>query len=166
MILLDNNILSTFARVAQLELVFRLFPKDELGIPPAVHDEMMKAIRLGCSFLESAAAMIRAGRLQIVSLTSDEVASKQSLPGSFGGGDLDCIIICHTRGYPLLTNDRRVRNYCRSHGISVFDLPQLLRALWENGILAKRRVRRLVKEMEQAENMVIKNKEAIFEIEE
>ncbi len=31
MILVDNNILSTFARVGQLELLFRLFPKDTLA---------------------------------------------------------------------------------------------------------------------------------------
>ena len=43
MILIDNNILSTFARVDQLELLFRLFPKDSLGVPPAVYDELIEA---------------------------------------------------------------------------------------------------------------------------
>jgi predicted nucleic acid-binding protein len=162
MILVDNNILSTFARVGQLELLFQLFPKDTPGVPPAVHDEMMGAIRLGCVFLEEAAEMVQNGRLQIVPLTSAEIAARQNLPASFGAGDAECVILCQTRGDTLLTNDRRVRNFCRTEGVAVFDLPQLLRALWENGILSKRRVRRLVDEMEVAENMVIKNKEAIF----
>jgi hypothetical protein len=145
-----------------MELLFRLFPKDIFGIPPAVHDEMMEAIRRGFGFLESIAHAVKEHRVEIVPLTSDEVVKKQTLPISFGAGDAECLVIREVRDYTLLTNDRRVRNYCRAEGISVFDLPQLLRALWENRIIAKRRVRRLLEQMEHAENMVIKNKEAIF----
>ena len=129
MILLDNNILSTFARVHELDLLFRLFPKDKLGVSPTVHDEMMHAIRLGCSFLEPAAQVIRGGRLDIVPLTPAEISAKQGLPSSFGAADAECTIVCRERGDTLLTNDRRVRNFCRTAGIIVFDLPQLLRAL-------------------------------------
>jgi len=35
---------------------------------------------------------------------------------------------------------------------------------WENGLLPQRRVRRLADEMEAAEGLVIKNKEAIFKV--
>ena len=162
MIIVDNNIISTFTRVRQLELLFQLFPKDALGIPPAVYDEMMDAIRQDCAFLEAAAEMVQNERLQIATLTPAEIAAKQILPSSFGVGDAECVIICQTRNDTLLTNDRRVRNFCRAEGIAVYDLPQLLRALWENGILSKQRVRRLASEMEAAENMTIKNKESIF----
>ena len=123
----------------------------------------MEAVRLGCHFLEPAAELIRGGRMQIVPLTSDEIAAKPNLPASFGAGDSDCVIIAQRRKLALLTNDRRVRNFCREHGITAFDLPQLLRALWENGVLSRNRMRRLVDEMEAAENMVIRNKEAIFQ---
>jgi len=163
MILIDNNILSTFCRVDQLDLLFRLFPKDSLGVPPAVYDELTEAVRLGCHFLEPAARLIDQGRLEIVPLTANEIAAKPKLPGSFGAGDADCVVIAQQRTTPLLTNDRRVRNFCREQSLTVFDLPQLLRALWENGVLSRNRVRRLADEMEAAENMVIRNKDAIFE---
>jgi predicted nucleic acid-binding protein len=163
MILIDNNILSTFARVGQLELLFRLFPKDTLGVPPAVHDELIEAVRMGCHFLEPATELIDQRRLEIIPLTASEIAAKPKLPASFGAGDADCVIISQQRSTPLLTNDRRVRNFCREQGLIVFDLPQLLRALWENGILSRNRVQRLTDEMESAENMVIRNKAAIFE---
>ena len=155
MILVDNNILSTFARVGELKLLFRLFPKDSLGVPPAVHDELIEAVRLGCHFLEPAAELIDQGRLDIIPLTANEIAAKPKLPPSFGAGDSDCVIIAQQRKMPLLTNDRRVRNFCREQGLTVFDLPQLLRALWENGIASRNRVRRLADGMEAAENMVI-----------
>lgn len=63
----------------------------------------------------------------------------------------------------LLTNNRRVRNFCREQGLTVFDLPRLLRASWENGVLSRNRVRRLADQTEAAENLVIRNKSAIFE---
>ncbi len=137
MILVDNNILSTFCRVGQLALLFRIFPKDTLGISPAVYDEAVEAIRLGCAFLEVVPRMVSEGQLQIIPLTSEEISAKHSLPRSFGAGDAESVIICRTRQDTLLTNDRRVRNYCRAEAIPVFDLPQLLRALWENGVVSK-----------------------------
>ncbi|MCZ6681175.1 MAG: hypothetical protein O7E52_28480 [Candidatus Poribacteria bacterium] len=106
--------------------------------------------------------MIQNGRLQIVPLTPAEITARQALPLSFGTGDTECVIICETRGNTLLTNERRVCNFCRTAGIAVFDLPQLLRALWGNGILSEQHVRHLVDEMEAAESMVIRNKESIF----
>lgn len=162
MIVVDSNVLSTFARVEHLELLFRLFPKDPLGVPPAVHDELAGATRLGCRLLEPAAEMMQDRRLRIIPLTPDEIVAAQSLPRSFAAADAQCIIGCRRRGYALPTNDRRVRNFCRSEGTRVFDLPELLRALWENGVLSIRRVRRLVDQMELAENLVVRNKDEIF----
>jgi len=162
-IVVDNNILSTFARVGQFDLLFRLFPGDTLSIPPAVYDEIMVALRLGYPFLEVAREAVQAGHLHILPLTSAEVAAKPALPTSFGAGDAECVILSQRRDGPLLTNDHRVRNFCRAEGIVVFDLPQLLRALWANGVLSQSRVRALVDEMEVAEHMIIANKEAIFD---
>ena len=39
----------------------------------------------------------------------------------------------------------------------------ILRALWRFGVLTKKEVRELVDVMEQEDNMVIKNKDMIFE---
>ena len=48
MILVDNNILSTFTRVEALELLFDLFRRAELGVTPAVYGEVIEAISQGC----------------------------------------------------------------------------------------------------------------------
>jgi hypothetical protein len=61
-----------------------------------------------------------------------------------------------------VTNDKRARNYCRSVGVEVFDLVELLRSLWKLGVCPKREVRRLVADIEAKEGMVIKHKEQIF----
>lgn len=163
MIIIDTNIISTFCRIDQLPILFQLFPQDKFGITPAVYDELMEAIPLGFSFLEQAKSSIESGDLQIIPLQPEEIQSKQNLPRSFGPGDLESVIICQHRSYVLLTNDKRLRNFCKDEGITFYDLPMLLRALWENGVYPKQKVRQFISEIEAKENMVIKKKEEIFQ---
>lgn len=44
-----------------------------------------------------------------------------------------------------------------------FDLAGLLRALWTTGVRPKKFVRGLLSRMEEAEGIVFKNKEAVFQ---
>jgi len=118
-IIIDTNIISTFCRVDQLSLLFRLFCKDKFGIVSAVYDELMEAIRLGDSFLEKVQSSIDSGELQLISLHPDELRAKQGLHRSFGSVDLASIIVCRERSYILLTNDKRVKNFCQKK-VSLF----------------------------------------------
>ena len=87
----------------------------------------------------------------------------KDLPRSLGAGEADSIAVClHRPGTRLLTNDKRARNYCREHGIPCLDLPAVLRALWVRRVVAKKKVRELVRQIETERGMVIKNKEEIF----
>ena len=47
MIIIDTNIISTFCRVDELSLLFKLFSKHNYGISAAVFDEIMKAFPPG-----------------------------------------------------------------------------------------------------------------------
>jgi hypothetical protein len=40
MIIIDNNILSTFAKIGRLDILFRLFPQRQIAIVPAVYDDL------------------------------------------------------------------------------------------------------------------------------
>ena len=93
MIIVDSNIISTFCLINQFSLLFKLFPKHQFGIPSAVYDETMKAIRLGYQFLENIQPFIDRKDVQLISLNPDEMRSKQNLPLSFGTGDIECIIV-------------------------------------------------------------------------
>jgi len=146
-----------------MSFLFKLFPNEKFGITSAVYDEMMEAIICGFSFLEKTKNLVDARSIQLITLNVEEVLAKQELPSSFGSGELECVAICRQRSFTLLTNDKRVRNYCKSENITVYDLPMLLRALWENKIYSKKKVRQLVDKIEEKENIVIKNKNIIFE---
>lgn len=162
MILVDNNILSTFTRVGELELLFDLFPRTKLGVTPAVLEEMNEAIRQGCHWLEEVKRLLPSGRVQAVAPDTEEVLIADLLPSSLGPGESESIAICQNRRWIFLTNDKRARNHCRQAGLRVYDLAALLGALWRGGIRSLLFVQELCARMEAAEGMTITNKDAIF----
>jgi hypothetical protein len=165
MIIVDSNIISSFCLINQFSLLFKLFPNQPFGIPPAVYDEVIEAIRLGYHFLETMQTLIDGNDVQLISLNPDEMRLKQTLPLSFGAGDIECIIVNRRSSHILLTNDRRVINFCKSERTQVYDLPIILRAFWVRKILSRQKVKELIQEIELKENMVINNKENIVQSE-
>ena len=63
---MDTNILSTFARVGEPELLFDLFKRSELALTPAVLEELNEALAHGCVWLEHVTRLLAQGRLEVV----------------------------------------------------------------------------------------------------
>lgn len=162
MILVDTNILGTLARVERLELLLDLFGQDEIGVCPAVYAELLAGTREGRKFLQPAVDLVEKGRIKLVALTAEEILGRQKLPSSLDSGEAESITVCQTRGAAVLTNDRRARNFCLDEGLEVFDLIDMLRALWKLRVCSKQQVRQLVNDIEHREGMVIKHKDRIF----
>ena len=51
MIVLDTSIISTFAFIGAMDLLYALFPTDDLGVTPAVYTELVVGSREGRQFL-------------------------------------------------------------------------------------------------------------------
>jgi predicted nucleic acid-binding protein len=160
--LADTNILGTFARVERLELLLELFGQGELGVCPAVYAELLAGVRECRGFLQAAIRQIEGGRIKLLALDADEIVRREKLPLSLDSGEAESITICQARGAAFLTNDRRARNFCLEEGLNVFDLPDILRALWKLHVCSKRQARQVVAEIESKEGMVFKHKERIF----
>ena len=165
MIVVDTNIISTFARVSALEHVKTLLEVECLFINPAAFGELHRAREAGCDFIENILELIRERTfLDIVELTRAEILATQELPRSLGAGEAESIAVCLMRkGTKLLTNDKSARNFCREKSIPCLDLPAILRALWLRQVLAKQEVRNLLQQIEAEEGIVIKNSDRIFE---
>jgi predicted nucleic acid-binding protein len=163
-IVVDTNIVSTFARVGALPLVARLMQETCLHVSPGTYHELRKAIEAGCSFLEPILDAIHLGQeLDLLELTRSEILSVKDLPSSLGAGEAESIALCLNRpGTSFLTNDKRARNFCRERGIPCLDLPEILRALWVRKAIPKKKAKELVRRIETEQGMVIKNKEEIF----
>jgi predicted nucleic acid-binding protein len=53
-IVLDTSIISTFALISAMDLLYALFPNDDLGVTPAVYTELVIGAREGRQFLQAA----------------------------------------------------------------------------------------------------------------
>lgn len=132
MILADTNILGTLARVKRIELLLGtcLVKTRSACVRRSMLNSWQECVP-GREFPQPAVDLVEKGRIKLVALTADEILGRQKLPTSLDSGEAESITVCQTRGAAFLTNDRRARNFCLDQGIEVFDLIDMLRALWK-----------------------------------
>ena len=131
MILLDTNIISTFAKIGKMGLLYKVFNAPKFFISPNVHSEILKASSKGYSFADKVLELMHSKKLEIIPLSNRESEAIGRLPISLSSGERDSIIICKERKWVLLTNERKVINYCKKHGIAYFDLLDILHASYK-----------------------------------
>ncbi|MBI3923246.1 MAG: hypothetical protein HY318_17630 [Armatimonadetes bacterium] len=162
MILVDTSIWGTFARVNALEALFDLFGLQALGLTPTVLAELRAGADGDAPFLNAVTEAVEGGSIRLVPPTPEEILAQDGLPSSFGSGERESIAVCRTRRAALLSNDKRARNFCRETGIAVYDVADLLRALWLHRVRTRSEVRQLLEAIEAEEQMVFRNRDAIL----
>ncbi|MBI3911058.1 MAG: hypothetical protein HY320_09015 [Armatimonadetes bacterium] len=105
---------------------------------------------------------VQSGKMALCPLTAEEIVQRLNLPSSLSDGEAESIALCKSRSAAFVTNDRRARNYCLSASIEVFDLIDLLRALWKLGVRTKEDVGDLITTIEAQEGTVIRGRERIL----
>lgn len=165
MIVADTSILSTFARIRRLDLLFTVAETKSLHLPPAVQKELQIGLQKGLNFLQPIIdGLAAATEFRSVALTAEETYSIQALPHALNLGEKEGIAICLKQtGTKLLTNDKRAHNFCKANRIPSLDLRLILRQLWKAGHCTKAEVESLMAEIENCEpGMVIKGKGEIL----
>jgi len=162
MILVDTNIISTFAKIDRLELLFEVFKQRILYISPNVFQELKDARDKRYDFVELIFELLQSGKLKILPLEEDEYMSMLQLPKYFGKGELDSIAICTRRNCTFLSNERKVTRFCEENEIDHFDLNGILKALWRFDIVSREDVVQIINEMEEKDNLKIVSREEIF----
>jgi predicted nucleic acid-binding protein len=162
MLLVDTNIFSTLAKVGKLDLLLRLFEQEEIGIVPAVYEEVHTGVEKGYSALQSILDLVKQGRIHLIPLSEEELVAKTSLPRSFDEREREIVAVAKQRQWPVLTNEKLVKNWCQREELPRLDLPAFLRSLWRTGSVTKEEVEVLIKEIENKDRVVFKNKEQIL----
>lgn len=160
MILVDTNILSTFAKVNQLDLLEEVL--GNFHISPNVLEEVKRAEELGYTHAGEILKWVRNDRILIACPREEEVEAMDKLPPSFGRGEKDCLAIALKRDALFVTNEGKVLNYCERNGVDCARLNTILRKLWKKEGLEKEDVRNLIKEIEKKDNLVVTDKDSIF----
>jgi predicted nucleic acid-binding protein len=153
MIVADTNILSTFARIRRLDLLFQVMRVEKFVLPQAVVGELQAGLNKGLEFLRPILDDLTTGQGFVsADLTESESAYQSVLPKGLNAGEREGIAICASRsGAVLMSNDYRAKKYCRANRILFADLQLILRRLWQTGLFTQDEVRALIQEIEQSE---------------
>src|SRR3990167_6908821 len=160
MILLDTNILSTFAKIRRLDLLEKIF-EGTRGISPGVFEEISEAHKRGDAHAKDILQLLQNKKLQIITLVEEEKELANQLPASFGKGERDSIAYALRKNITVVTNERRVLNFCKRNKVTALSLNVLLRFLWEERILTKSEVEQIIQQIEIEDKILIPSKKEI-----
>ena len=95
MIVADTSILSTFARIQRLDLLFTVAETKAIHVPTAVVKEIQAGLNKGLDFLKPIIAGLDSGtNFYPITLTPDEIILVDMLPSSLNAGERESITIC------------------------------------------------------------------------
>jgi predicted nucleic acid-binding protein len=161
-IISDTNILSSFAAAKGLPLLFDILHEDVIYISPSVHQELLEGLAYGVSYLAEVIRLVERGKLKVLEITEQDRRQVASLPPSFGPGEKEATVLCLREKASLLSNEKRVVNYCLRNDITCLNLKALLRLLWKDGLVSKAKVKTMMVQMTKVEGIVFKTTKEIF----
>src|SRR5439155_12214901 len=161
MILLDTNILSTFAKIDRVDLLFSIFNRTTLELSGNVEAELRQGVQSGYSNLQPALNLIDFPETNMTLKVIQAGISEQSLysqipfyPNSKNRhlkGEVDTVALAWAHGATIVCNERKVYNFCRNNSYKIIPcicLEDLLRSLWKLGIMTQIEVATLITEIQ------------------
>lgn len=143
-------------------MLFDILHEDVIYIPPSVHRELLDGLAHGVSYLAEAVRLVENGKLKVLEITEQDRQQMVSLPTSFGLGEKEGVVLCSREQAFLLSNEKRVVNYCLRNDITCLDLKALLRLLWKDGLVSQAKVKTIMVRMTKVEDIVFKTTKEIF----
>ena len=173
MILHDTNILSTFAKIDHVDLLFRIFNRSPLYLSENVAAELHAGVRYGYSNLHRVLDLIDPDHptaFEIVRAGTAERLLYPRIPVYLQGrqrqlkGEIDTIALAWTHGATIVCNERQVYRFCLNNHyqhIPCLRLEDLLRSLWANGFATQNDVRELITNIEILDRVRV-NRSEVF----
>ena len=152
-IISDTNILSSFAAGDALSLLNQLYQHAGFAIPPSVHQELEEGFKRGKAHLAPILHAVQSQQISVIPLSAEEELLIFKYPVALDEGEREAIALAQTRKALLLSNDGKAIRYCRQRKVNVASLDNLLRLLWEEGVVSPDEVRALIAKMEQVESL-------------
>lgn len=139
MVLVDNNILSSLAKIEQLEILKQVF--EQQSTVPSVVKELHRDEVAGYDFVSNIddVKSYNGGWLEVISLEEAELElAEQIVDPSLSFTDAECIAVAEHRGQRLLTDDGHVGEIATQRGVEAWDLKLLLEGAIHKDVIETR----------------------------
>ncbi|MCE2416411.1 hypothetical protein J4G07_20725 [Candidatus Poribacteria bacterium] len=162
MVFVDTDVLSTFAKIQRLRLLFAVFNQELLHIALAVENEIKIGASKGFRFAQNLTVLLTEKQIQTHRpLPIDETFLK-SLPHTLAAGERESMAICKRLNAVFASNERRVKHHCQTNGIRCINLAEILRSFWRLEILSKTDVRQIITGIEIKDSLKFRTTDPIF----
>lgn len=138
MVLVNNTVLSNFAKVNRLDLLKRAFEK--LYVTEQVLEEFKLGVKRGV--LPNVSL-----DFEVLKLRDDEIELYNSLRVKLGKGEASCLAIAKNRNMKFLTDDSDARRVANILGVSVSGTIGILVRCVEKNLISKEEGNQILKEM-------------------
>ena len=129
-----------------------------------VYEELLRAKEKGYDFVDYALKLIEEGKVRVEPLDRKEldVVRELSKRGRLGFGEIKALALAKVRGGILLSNDKVVDKVGGELNVDVFNLEDILHALFKFNIATKEELENLINEIESKDRIKIKNKDKLL----
>jgi predicted nucleic acid-binding protein len=141
-IIFDTDFLSSFLKISRCDLVRPLYQVERAIIPIAVHRELAQT-----ELLRLLLAIDWINVLQ-VEISPDERLLQESTFQTLGAGERACTLLAHSLpDAVLLMNDNKARQFARSLGITVVNIPAFLLACKMTGLVGSKEIIQIIEDL-------------------
>lgn len=162
MVFIDTDVLSIFAKVQRLPLLFTVFNEEILNISSAVEIELQTGVVKRFDFVQNIMMLRAQGKIVTHQPTDVDQRFMATLPCTLGSGERESMAICKRLCAIFVSNERRVKHHCLRNKINCVNLPEILRALWELEILTQADVKEVIVEIATKDNLRFRTTDPIF----
>lgn len=138
MIVCDTDFLSSFAKIDELNLIFRAFKTKEITIAKAVYDELKES-----PVFDKLSPYFSAKENKI----KVKESAVKGVPENLGEGERESISFAKGKKAKLLMDDRDAGEYAKSKGIIVIDIPAFLFHCKEKKILNTSQLKTMISKL-------------------
>lgn len=117
MIFVDTDILSIFAKIQRLTLLFIVFDQETLNVAFAVENEIKTGVSKGFHVFDDIIALQTQRKIRTYYTTPADQEFMSSLPQTLGAGERESMALCKRLSATFASNDRRVMHHCQTNGI-------------------------------------------------
>ena len=138
MVLIDNTVLSNFAKVGRADLIRKVF--NRVYVTEQVLEEFRRGVKRG---------VLPDVNLdfEVLKLKGEETELYDALRDKLGKGEASCLAIAKHRNMKFLTDDSDARKMANVLGVPVSGTIGVLVRCVEKGLITKKEANRILKEM-------------------
>ena len=152
-VVLDCDLISTFAKVNRIDLLEKLFSDSKLVITASVYNELLEVKQYGFDFPDK----VMQSSIGLINIQRDERGIFEDFLHDYRIhlGEAEGIAIAKCRNGVFITNDSRAVEFCKEKRVKVLNLKDILRRIAVEKIINKGEMIKLISDIEDKDRTFI-----------